>query len=68
MSKFVTVSLSDEHETETDQDKDALLDRDLDKFSEFLKSLSNKWINSPLIPQERAIIKSYLIWKIAKEK
>lgn len=68
MPKNVIVSLPEGFNDKPTEEKDALLEKDLDKFSEFLKTLSNNWLNNPLVPQERGLIKSYLIWKIAKEQ
>lgn len=67
MGKIITISLPEGFDNKPTEEKDAVLEKDLDKFSDFLKTLNNKWMNNPLTPQERALIKSYLIWKIAKE-
>lgn len=54
-----------------DLTKDAqskLLDEEIDAFSKFMEGLNDFKASGPLLPMERAIIKTYMIWKLKGEK
>lgn len=65
--KEVKVVLSDEYANKTKEEKSALLDREVESFSEYMSSISNEWFRGKLITQEKVLIKSYLVWKIARD-
>jgi len=61
----VSVTLAAEHTVKTKEDKSALLEKEINTFSDYMEKLDNQWFRGPLIPQERALLKSYLVWKIS---
>ena len=65
--KDVKVTLSDAYKDKTKEEKSVLLDTDIDDFSKYMATLDNEWFKGPLIAQERILIKSFLVWKIARE-
>jgi len=41
-----------------------LLDAEIDQFSEYMSSIGDWKTAGPLLPQERALIKTYLVQKV----
>lgn len=61
----VIVDLTEEHSSKSKEEKSELLEKELDSFSSYMEKLDNKWFQGRLIPQERALLKSYLVWKLS---
>lgn len=61
----VNVTFPAEYAGKTLDEKLALVEKELDGFSTYMASLPNPWFKGNLVPQERALLKSYLVWKLS---
>lgn len=62
--KELTVRFSDEYSGKTKEELLALLEREVDDFSNFMATIGDWKAVGPLNPLERTLIKSYLVHKV----
>lgn len=62
--KDIHVQFSEEHSGKKKEELLALLDREIDDFSNFMSTLGDWKSVGPLSPPERALIKTYLVHKV----
>lgn len=62
--KDVIVRFSEVHDGKSKEELLALLDHEVDDFSQFMSTLGDWRSVGPLNPPERALIKTYLVHKI----
>ena len=62
--KDVIVRFADEHVGKTKEQLSALLDQELEDFSKFMATLGDWKSAGALTPEERALVKTYLVQKV----
>lgn len=62
--KAVQVSFSAEDAEKSKEEKSALLDAEIERFNQFMISFPDFRAQGPLLPQERILLKTYLVHKI----
>lgn len=64
----VIFKLSEEHESQSKNLQSLVLDKEIEEFSKYMESLSDMKANGPLVTMERAILKTYMIYKLRGDK
>jgi hypothetical protein len=62
--KDVIVRFADEHQGKSREELSAILDREIEAFSQFMSTIGDWKSVGPLSPPERALIKTYLVHKV----
>lgn len=60
----LTLQLPSDTAAGTKEEISKLLDTEIDKFSEYMCNIGDWKTAGPLLPQERALIKTYLVQKV----
>ena len=63
----VTLKLAEEHASKPKSEQSRVLDDEVERFSQYMSSLGDWKARGHLISQERALIKTYLIFKLKEE-
>lgn len=61
----VKVQLAEAHEGKSKEEKSSVLDVEVERFSQYMAGLADPMTNGPLNNPERALVKSYLVFKLA---
>jgi hypothetical protein len=62
--KDVIVRFADEHQGKSKEELSAILDREIEKFSQYMSTIGDWKAVGPLSAPERALIKTYLVQKV----